>query len=131
MRKEWKKITAIVLLIIIIAGFFIPVPYYISKPGGTEELAPLVTVDDHPNKKDGSLSLVTIAMGKANIYTYMTAKFLPYHELEKDSDIKYENESDEEYNVRQMQMMNESKNNAIQVAYKAAGQEVKVTYDGV
>lgn len=51
MRKEWKKITAIVLLIIIIAGFFIPVPYYISKPGGTEELAPLVTVDDHPNKK--------------------------------------------------------------------------------
>ncbi|HAO6602215.1 TPA: PDZ domain-containing protein [Listeria monocytogenes] len=131
MRKEWKKITAIVLLIIIIAGFFISVPYYISKPGGTEELAPLVTVDDHPNKKDGSLSLVTIAMGKANIYTYMTAKFLPYHELEKDSEIKYENESDEEYNVRQMQMMNESKNNAIQVAYKAAGQEVKVTYDGV
>ncbi len=57
------------------SGLFIPVPYYISKPGGTEELAPLVTVDNHPNKKDGSLSLVTIAMGKANIYTYMTAKF--------------------------------------------------------
>ncbi|MBC1516784.1 SepM family pheromone-processing serine protease [Listeria immobilis] len=131
MRKEWKKITAIVLLVIIIAGFFIPVPYYISKPGGTEELAPLVSVENHPNNKDGSLSLVTIAMGKANIYTYMAAKFLPYRELEKDSEIKYEDETDEEYNVRQMQLMNESKNNAIQIAYKAAGQEVKVTYDGV
>lgn len=50
MRKEWKN-NGDSAVNYYYSGLFIPVPYYISKPGGTEELAPLVTVDDHPNKK--------------------------------------------------------------------------------
>lgn len=99
MCKEWKKIMVIVLLIIIIVGFFILVLYYILKFGGMEEFVLFVIVDDYLNKKDGLFSLVMIVMGKVNIYIYMIVKFLLYYELEKDSDIKYENESDEEYNV--------------------------------
>ncbi|EUJ32059.1 putative protease [Listeria floridensis FSL S10-1187] len=130
-QRQWKKIIAIVLLVCIIIGFFIPVPYYITKPGSADELSSLVRVKGHESEAQGSFSLVTIAMAKANIYTYGLAKFLPYHELEMESDVRYEDESDEEYNVRQMYMMNESKNNAIQVAYKAAGQKVEVKYDGI
>ncbi len=131
MRAQWKKIVAIVILIIVIVGFFIPMPYYITKPGSTEKLEPLVEIAGHESELKGSLSLVTIAMADANIYTYGLAKLLPYQEIEKESDVRYEDETDEEYNVRQMYMMNESKNNAIQVAYKAADQKVTVQYDGI
>ncbi|WP_088838917.1 SepM family pheromone-processing serine protease [Listeria sp. ILCC792] len=131
MRTQWKKIVAIVILVVVIAGFFIPMPYYITKPGSTEKLEPLVEIAGHESELKGSLSLVTIAMANANIYTYGLAKLLPYQEIEKESDVRYENETDEEYNVRQMYMMNESKNNAIQVAYKAAHQKVTVEYDGI
>ncbi|MBC1520440.1 PDZ domain-containing protein [Listeria aquatica] len=131
MRKQWKKLLVIAILLIVIVGFFIPVPYYITKPGSAEELEPLVRVSGHTSKSKGSLSLVTIAMAEANIYTYGLAKLLPYHELEKESDVRLDHETNEEYNVRQMYMMNESKNNAIQIAYKAAGQDVKIKYDGI
>ncbi|EIA18968.1 SepM family pheromone-processing serine protease [Listeria fleischmannii] len=131
MRTQWKKIVAIIVLLVVIAGFFIPMPYYITKPGSTEKLEPLVEIEGHKSELKGSLSLVTIAMANANIYTYGLAKLLPYQEIEKESDVRYENESNEEYNVRQMYMMNESKNNAIQVAYKAANQKVTVKYDGI
>ncbi|WP_239254643.1 SepM family pheromone-processing serine protease [Listeria ilorinensis] len=131
MRKQWKQITLIAILLVLIVGFFIPMPYYITKPGSADELEPLVSVKGHPETVKGSFSLVTVAQSPANIYSYVASKFLPYHEIEKDDEVKYEDESDEEYNVRQMYMMNESKNNAIQVAYKAAGQQVEVEYNGV
>ncbi|WP_163654399.1 SepM family pheromone-processing serine protease [Listeria sp. PSOL-1] len=131
MHKQTKKIIAIVLLIIIIIGFFIPMPYYITKPGSADALEPLVTVEDHPKTVKGSFSLVTVAMTDANIYSYLAAKFLPYHQIDPKEEVKYDHESDEEYNVRQMYMMNESKNNAIQVAYKAAKQDIKVNYSGI
>lgn len=131
MRKQKTKIAVIIILVILIIGFFIPVPYYISKPGGTEKLNDLVTVSGKADHKKGSFSLVTVAMAKANPYTYLLAKMMPYYELEKVDDVRYKNETDAEYNVRQLYMMNESKNNAIQAAYHAAKRPLQVNYQGI
>lgn len=131
MRNQKTKIAIIIILIILIIGFFIPVPYYVTKPGDTEKLHDLVTVSGKEDPKKGSFSLVTIAMAKANPYTYLFAKIMPHYELEKVDDVRYKNETDAEYNVRELYMMNESKNNAIQAAYHAAKRPIKVKYQGI
>lgn len=130
-KKNWKKLLAGLIVLALVVAFFVPLPYYVTRPGSADKLSPLVTVEGHPSNSEGVFRLVTIAMGQANIYSYLAAKVLPYQEIEKESDVRGENETDEEYNVRQLSLMNQSKNNAIQVAYKAAGQSVKIEYRGV
>ncbi|WP_133619893.1 SepM family pheromone-processing serine protease [Paenilisteria rocourtiae] len=131
MKKNWKKLLAGLIVLALVVAFFVPLPYYVTRPGSADKLSSLVTVEGHPSNSEGVFRLVTIAMGQANIYSYLAAKVLPYQELEKESDVRGENETDEEYNVRQLSLMNQSKNNAIQVAYKAAGQLVEIEYRGV
>ncbi|EUJ49191.1 hypothetical protein PROCOU_04771 [Listeria rocourtiae FSL F6-920] len=130
-KKNWKKLLAGLIVLALVVAFFVPLPYYVTRPGSADKLSSLVTVEGHPSNSEGVFRLVTIAMGQANIYSYLAAKVLPYQELEKESDVRGENETDEEYNVRQLSLMNQSKNNAIQVAYKAAGQLVEIEYRGV
>ncbi|MBC1603311.1 PDZ domain-containing protein [Listeria rocourtiae] len=131
MKKNWKKLLAGLIVLALVVAFFVPLPYYVTRPGSADKLSSLVTVEGHPSNSEGVFRLVTIAMGQANIYSYLAAKVLPYQELEKESDVRGENETDEEYNVRQLSLMNQSKNNAIQVAYKAAEQSVEIEYRGV
>ncbi|MBC1434619.1 PDZ domain-containing protein [Listeria rocourtiae] len=131
MKKNWKKLLAGLIVLALVVAFFVPLPYYVTRPGSADKLSSLVTVEGHPSNSEGVFRLVTIAMGQANIYSYLAAKVLPYQEIEKESDVRGENETDEEYNVRQLSLMNQSKNNAIQVAYKAAGQSVEIEYRGV
>lgn len=130
-KKNWKKLLAGLIVLALVVAFFVPLPYYVTRPGSADKLSSLVTVEGHPSNSEGVFRLVTIAMGQANIYSYLAAKVLPYQEIEKESDVRGENETDEEYNVRQLSLMNQSKNNAIQVAYKAAGQSVEIEYRGV
>lgn len=130
-RRNWKKLLAGLIVLVLVVAFFVPLPYYVTRPGSADKLDPLVSVEGYSSNGKGVFRLVTIAMGQANIYSYLAAKVLPYQELEKESDVRGENETDEEYNVRQLSLMNQSKNNAIQVAYKAAGKSVKVEYRGV
>jgi PDZ domain-containing protein len=75
--------------------------------------------------------LTTVRMGRANIYAYIIAKLSKYQELYPVEDIRAEDESDQEYNIRQLHMMDNSKTNAIEVAYKKAGLPVEYKYKGV
>ena len=56
---------------------FYQLPYYVSKPGMAKELDPIVKVEDGYTS-EGSFMLTTIRMGRANIYSYLTAKFSEY-----------------------------------------------------
>ncbi|WP_409292096.1 SepM family pheromone-processing serine protease [Peribacillus sp. SCS-37] len=126
-----KKIyLSIILFILIIGSVFITLPYYVTKPGMAEELDPVVKVDGGYHSK-GKFMLTTIRMGKANIYTYLGAHLSKYQELYPIKKIRYEDESDEEYNARQLNMMEGSKESAVEVAYKKAGRPVKTTFKGI
>lgn len=120
----------LIALVLIVGSTFYYLPYYVTKPGMAQELEPIVTVEGG-DKAEGSFMLTTIRMGKANIYSYAIAKFSDYQELFAEKDIRIENESDEEYNLRQLHMMDGSKNHAIQVAYKKAGKSITFDYHGV
>ena len=130
MRRKIFVGTSIVITLMMIAGVFFSLPYYVSKPGLAKELAPIIQVKDGSESK-GSFMLTTVRMGRANIYSYVEAKLFDYVELYPLEAILHETETQEEYNARQLHMMAGSKLNAVEVAYKKAGYPVEYQYKGV
>jgi Lon-like protease len=130
MRRKIFAGSSIVIALLMIAGIFYSLPYYVSKPGIAKELAPIIQVEDRKAGK-GSFMLTTVRMGRANIYSYAEAKLFDYVELYPVDAILHETETQDEYNARQLHMMAGSKLNAIEVAYKKAGYPVEYEYKGV
>lgn len=130
-RNKFFRATLIALCLLLLVGYFIPMPYYISKPGMARELEPIVEVDQGYEDEAGSFMLTTIQMGKANIFTYALANVMSYWSIYDESDIKSDDESDDEYEMRQMYLMEGSKEKAIMSAFRSAGKEYEITYNGI
>lgn len=128
-RKRYVR-SFLIAAVLIVASSFYYLPYYVTKPGMAKELEPIVNVEGGDDAR-GSFMLTTIRMGRANIYSYMIAKWSKYQELYPEAAIRNENESDEEYNVRQLHMMDGSINSAIKVAYEEAQKPISFEYLGV
>lgn len=128
-----RKIILTVLTIAVVIVLFLNIytlPYYVSKPGMAKELDGVIAVDGG-TEAEGKFMLTTVWMGKANLLTYYMAENNKYHKIYDLEDIRYEDETDEEYTVRQLYMMEESQENALQVAFKEAGKEVSTEYLGI
>ncbi|WP_017753612.1 SepM family pheromone-processing serine protease [Calidifontibacillus oryziterrae] len=123
--KSW-----IIICVIAIFLSFFRLPFYISTPGMAKELAPIVKVDGGYSA-EGSFSLTTIRMGKANIVQYAWAKVNDYHEIYREEQIRPDGETNEEYNHRQLYMMEDSKEQATVVAYTEAKKDIDISYNGV
>ncbi|WP_409275512.1 SepM family pheromone-processing serine protease [Neobacillus sp. SCS-31] len=130
MHKKYLKIPYVLAALIFVASMFYTLPYYISKPGMAKELEPIIEVEGG-HKEEGSFMLTTVRMGKANIYSYLLAKFSKYQEIYPIENILRKGESEHDYNTKQLHMMESSKTNAIEAAYKKAGIPVEYKYKGV
>jgi Lon-like protease len=130
MRRKIYLRSFLIAVVLLAASSFYYLPFYVTKPGMAKELEPIVKVEGG-DKAEGSFRLTTVRMGKANIYSYLLAKWSKYMELYPESMIRNEGESDEEYNVRQLHMMDNSKNSAIKVAYERAHKPFSFDYMGV
>lgn len=127
-----RKSTIILLIFALIVCFssFYTLPYYVSRPGMAKELDELIDVQDGYDE-DGAFMLTTVRMGKANIIFYLLSKFNKYYELHPISAVKAEDETDEEYNIRQLYYMENSQENALQVAFKYANKSYDVKNNGI
>lgn len=130
MSRKTSIRLSILAAVLLMASALYYLPYYVSKPGMAKELEPIIEVEGG-YEEEGSFMLTTVRMGRANIYAYVIAKLSKYQEIYPVEDIRSEDESDEEYNIRQLHMMDNSKTAAIEVAYKKAGIPVEYTYKGV
>lgn len=129
-RRKIYKSSFIVLCLLLVGMYFYPLPYYVSKPGMAKELEPIVSVEGGESAK-GSFMLTTIQMGKANVYTYFLADWLDYWSVYPEEEIRREDETNEEYNVRQLYLMDGSKSKAIISAFRAADSPYEINYEGV
>jgi Lon-like protease len=130
MTKYFRLRPLLITAGILIASSFYTLPYYISKPGMAKELQPIIEVENGYEEK-GTFMLTTVRMGKANIYSYLLAKSSKYQKIYTEEEIRREDETEEEYNARQLYLMESSKLNAIEVAYKKANLPVDFLYKGV
>lgn len=131
MYKKYSKHFAVFLIVLfLLLASFYSLPYYVTKPGMAKELDPIVDVENGYKAK-GDFMLTTVRMGKANIYTYLLASLSKYQEIYPLDAVRDQEETDEEYNVRQLNLMSNSKLAAIEVAYREAGIPYKYYYKGV
>jgi Lon-like protease len=131
-KKNFFSQNKFVILFLIAFAFiaFYPLPYYITSPGDARVLDPIIHVEGGDEDK-GEFMLTTVSIGTANIPQYIWAKFSDYREVIPADQIRSEDETDEEYNQRQLQMMEDSQHAATIVAYQEAGKKVDIEYHGV
>ena len=130
MRHKYLIRSFIIAAIVVLISSFYYLPFYVSKPGMAKELEPIIEVENGYDEQ-GSFMLTTVRMGRANIYSYAMAKLSKYQEIFPLKDIRNKNETDKEYNVRQLHLMATSKLAAIETAYKKAGIPIHYDYNGV
>ncbi|WP_018662876.1 SepM family pheromone-processing serine protease [Heyndrickxia acidiproducens] len=128
-RKIRQRVLAAAVLILLLTAF-VRLPYYIEMPGSALQLEPLIKVKGgYPEK--GQLMLTTVRMGRANPYTYVWAKLKKHEEVVPIDEVRDKNQTDEEYHVYQLYLMENSKHNAIQVAFSKANKPYKSHYKGI
>ncbi|RHW40178.1 PDZ domain-containing protein [Lysinibacillus yapensis] len=101
------------------------------KPGGAYDVSEFVTVENRDKDHAGTMSLMTVAMAPATPLTYTIAHFREYQDIYKEEDVRQEEEDEEEYNVRQLDLMSGSQFNALYVAFKKANLPYTIEYHGV
>jgi PDZ domain-containing protein len=120
----------LITLTIVYAFYFIPVPYYIYKPGTAEAIKPMVRVAGGDEEEKGAFMLTTVTMGRSSIFSYLTAKLSPNTEIRKKEEV-LRGSSEKEYSTRQEYVMLDSQSSAIQAAYKQASITYKIDSQGV
>ena len=113
--KEYYKV--IIVYVLILSLFLVEFPYYISAPGGlinTEEK--IKTTENF--KMKGSLNMAYVSEIHATIPTLIISLFNDDWDIEKEEDIKNDNETIEEKNYRNKMLLEEANDTALLVAYK-------------
>lgn len=105
--------------------------FYIMKPGSAYDVSQFVMVEDGDQDEEGSLNLMTVSMGPATPLSFIFAYFNEFEEILKVDEVRQKEESEEEYNIRQLKLMTNSQFNAIYVAYQKAGLHYEVEYNGI
>ncbi|WP_017727189.1 SepM family pheromone-processing serine protease [Halalkalibacterium ligniniphilum] len=130
-KKKFPKRWLALIVALLFVHFF-QLPYYYSEPGDAKVLAAVIDVKDgYEDQDDGSFMLTTIKMGKANLFFYIWSQFSEFRELYPEEQIRYQGESEADYQHRQLMLMSSSQETAAIVAYEHAGKEVDYDYFGV
>lgn len=114
------------LLIILIVLSFIKVPYQVNMPGGLIDLGSRVTVNGETTNIEGSFNMAYVSVIQKNALFTLYALINPDWEIEKISDVKYDNETIEDANNRSKIQFEQSRDYAIKTALDAAGIENEI-----
>lgn len=120
-KREYKFM---IFLLVVIAVFYIRLPYYISSPGGIINVTNRVEMDGYENK-DGSLNMLYVSEFEATPAMYMWAKLRGY-DITANEERQISNESVSEIETRSKIMRNNSLDIATMVAYTKAGKDINI-----
>ena len=106
MKKKFsvKYLLLLIVAIFIAASVFLPVPYFIQRPGSTVPLAELVTVNGQEDDAPGSYSLTSVGVYQGTALRLLQAKFDPFSEIISEEEM-FGGATSEEYNQMQEYFM--------------------------
>lgn len=126
-----RMIGLIIGVALVLAAVFYPIDqYYIQKPGAAYPLRPIVEVEGSATEEKGEFYLMTIGVMQATPFTYLLSHLTSDMKRVKTEQIRSDEESDEEYMMRQSLLMKESKETAIRVAFEQLNQPYELLYEG-
>ena len=122
--KENGKSILILLGLYLVLSF--PLPYYVYAGGGTIDISKRINIKSS-NKKDYKMYLAYVKELKGNTATYLLSKVFKDWELEKEEDVKLnDDETIEDISIRNHLSLNNANQTAILLAYQKAGKKVKI-----
>lgn len=127
--KEFIKENLVFLIVIITTSiiFNIPVPYYISAPGGVIDIENRITVNDKEIDKDGSLNMLYVTEYNGTVGSYLFAKVLKNWDINKIEEKQIvDTETLEQISTRNKLLLKQSIQSATLVGFNSAGKEVKI-----
>ncbi|KIL44775.1 SepM family pheromone-processing serine protease [Jeotgalibacillus soli] len=128
-NKLWFTILLAFTILLLFASFY-TLPYYVQKPGNAFVLDDIVEVENG-TESEGDFSLMTVSQIKANVFSYLWALMDEYQIIYPVDQVRAPHESEDEYSVRQLYLMDNSAQQAIEVAYKQAGADLSYEYNGI
>jgi PDZ domain-containing protein len=133
----WGKlsiIAALVVLVIVVTGFVVHVPYSTIAPGDAVELTELVSVDGantFPDNRGDIRLLFVRERTRVNLWRYIQARLDGDIDLFKEEELNPSGVSQEDLRVEATAQMTEAKIAATKVALEAAGYSVKPSDEGL
>ncbi|MGX4686504.1 SepM family pheromone-processing serine protease [Vagococcus sp. JNUCC 83] len=126
-KSFYLKILGVLVVVLVL---IFPLPYYIESPGSADKLNDIITVDGKKDTEKGSFMMTTVQVQKANVLTALLSKFDKNAELVPKQDILGDSKSGEYDRIQEYNMEN-SKNEAIQIALELADIPYKRIYKGI
>lgn len=110
--------------------FFLPIPYYIERPGSAVVINDKVEVNGQTDDSDSQYMLTTIEVFKATPFSSLF-QFLPYHSGVSENDLLGTYDDYDDYRMLQQYYMDYSIDTAKAAAFNAADRPYEIDYEGV
>ena len=129
--KRFTRLFKVLLVMAVLYAFvFLPIPFYLEIPGKAFGLDSMVEVNNEFSEEPGDFYLTTVSIQQATPLTALSS-VLPFRDLLSEADLFGDIEDFEEYDAMQQYYMNSSINTAIQVAFEEANGDYELQYNGV
>jgi PDZ domain-containing protein len=126
-RRIALGVVAFLLTAFLVGATFVPLPYYLFKPGSVRDTEPLITVENtqvYPS--DGSIAFTTVSLRQASLLGLVQGWLDDDIDVYSRDRVLQGRDVDENRQVN-LRMMDNSKQVATQVALERLGYEVDVT----
>jgi PDZ domain-containing protein len=131
MRKGVFRSYWMITIVIVIAVWFIPTPYYLYQPGTMEELGPKIEVEGGEHASSGGFYLTTVlTMPASNLLYLLYGMFAPDTELRTSAEVRGDI-TEREFDALLSHMMSSSQDYAVHAGLTAADMQVLVERGGV
>lgn len=114
----------LILFFVIYAILMFPIPYVVEAPGGIMDISEKIEIDEKINTK-GTYNLAYVSEYRGCLITAILSYIIPDWDLQK-IETKDINENQEATYLRNHLMLEEANQEAILLAYRKAGKEVKI-----
>ncbi|MDQ3106537.1 MAG: PDZ domain-containing protein [Actinomycetota bacterium] len=127
-RHRFLALTIVLVLVfgVVAVAFNLPLPYYALAPGSAREVGPLIEATDAKvYEAEGAVLLTTISLQQVHPVEAFVGWIRSDVDVLPEEQIRPPETTDQEYRQFNFQVMDESKQNAIVVALRKLGYEVK------
>lgn len=141
--KKWRKnlkiikkykwwLASFLLIAMLFIGFFLPIPYYVSFPGGTYPISAVLEVEgDYRVSGEGEYDYVAVSIAQATPIGLISAWLNPHYDVESMEETLGDVEDMETYEKLSELDMLSSQKEAIYQAMVLAGEEATIDFQGV
>lgn len=127
--KQTKFLGTVVAVVVLLLLAFYPLPYVLEMPGSAENVTSFITIDGKTEEKPGSFRVMTVTTQSATPLLALQSLLSHVDLIEKQK--VYGEQSTAEYYKIQEYNMEQARNAAIVVAYRAAGYQVQQQFNGI